>query len=86
MKFNYMMLSRLKQDCDYFLGYGNRNIKHLHQGNVQDQIMAMRKLYNELPIKPEWITLEDIENYKNKMNKLEIITIKEDSINLNIAQ
>lgn len=23
-KFNYMMLDRLRSDCDYYLGYGNR--------------------------------------------------------------
>ena len=27
--FNYMMLSRLQLDCKYYLGYGNRNKKHL---------------------------------------------------------
>ena len=26
-KFQYMMISRLKQDCDYYLGNGNRSIK-----------------------------------------------------------
>ena len=29
-KFEYMMLSRLKGDCDYFLGHGNRSLKVLH--------------------------------------------------------
>lgn len=66
-KFNYMMLDRLKQDCEYFLGFGNRNEKQLWAGNVQDQIAEMRKIYDKLPEKPEWISLEDIDNYERQM-------------------
>ena len=28
-KFRYMMLSRMKQDCDYYLGNGGRSTNHL---------------------------------------------------------
>lgn len=66
-KFNYMMLDRLKQDCEYFLGFGNRNEKQLWAGNVKDQIAEMRKIYDKLPEKPEWISLEDIDNYEKQM-------------------
>lgn len=66
-KFNYMMLDRLRQDCEYFLGFGNRNEKQLWAGNVKDQIAEMRKIYNKLPEKPEWISLEDIDNYERQM-------------------
>lgn len=66
-KFNYMMLDRLRQDCEYFLGFGNRNEKRLWAGNVQDQIAEMRKIYDKLPEKPKWISLKDIDNYERQM-------------------
>ena len=66
-KFNYMMLDRLRQDCEYYLGNGNRNEKQLWAGNVKDQIAEMRKIYDKLPEKPEWISLEDIDNYERQM-------------------
>lgn len=46
---DYMLLSRLKADCDYFLGAGGRAEKHLWAGNVREQIAKMRELYNALP-------------------------------------
>lgn len=48
-KFNYQMLSRLKMDCDYFLGNGNRCKKHLYYKDEQDHINQMKKLYNIFP-------------------------------------
>lgn len=66
-KFNYMMLGRLKQDCEYFLGNGNGHEKHLWAGNVEDQISEMRKIYDKLPEKPEWLSLEDIDKYEKDM-------------------
>ena len=66
-KFDYMMLSRLEQDCKYFLGYGNGYEKHLWAGNVEDQIAEMRKIYNKLPEKPQWLSLEDIDKYEKDM-------------------
>lgn len=66
-EFNYMMLSRLKTDNDYFLGNGNRNPKHLWATNVEDQITEMKRLWNILPVKPEWLSMEDILNYEKQM-------------------
>lgn len=66
-EYDYMLLSRLKSDCDYFLGNGNRYEKHLWAGNIDDQIAKMKELYNKLPEKPEWLTMEDIENYEKEM-------------------
>lgn len=65
--FNYMMLSRLQSDCDYFLGYGNRSIRHLPRGSVDEQIKEMKRLWNNLPEKPEWLSMEEIEDYEKKM-------------------
>ena len=64
---DYRLLSRLKDDCDYFLGAGGRAEKHLWAGNVDEQIAKMRELYAALPEKPEWLTLEDIDRYAQRM-------------------
>ena len=68
-EYDYMLLDRLRQDCEYFLGNGNRAEKHLWAGNVNDQIAKMKELYNKLPEKPEWLTMEDIENYEKEMKQ-----------------
>lgn len=73
-EYNYMLLDRLKQDCEYYLGNGNRAEKHLWAGNVDGQIAKMKELYNKLPKKPEWLSMKDIENYEKEMkqeNKIE---------------
>lgn len=66
-KFNYMMLSRLESDCKYFLGYGGRSERVLWAGSVEEQISEMKKLWNELEVKPEWLTMEQINDYEAKM-------------------
>lgn len=66
-EFEYRLLQRLKQDCDYFLGAGNRYEGHLWAGNVQDQIKKMRELYDIVPEKPEWLLKQDIDHYAENM-------------------
>lgn len=63
----YFLLSRLKADCEYFLGAGGRAEKHLWAGNVREQIAKMRELYDALPEKPEWLTMEDIDRNAQRM-------------------
>lgn len=65
--FNYQLLSRLQQDCDYYLGHGNRAKKHLWAGDEAEQIAKMKEIYASLPEKPEWITLEQIAQYEAAM-------------------
>lgn len=69
--FQYQLLGRLRSDCDYFLGAGQRNEKHLWAGSVQAQISKMRELYDAMPEKPKWLTAEDIERYEKQMAALE---------------
>ena len=64
---DYRLLSRLKADCDYYLGAGGRAEKHLWAGSVEAQIAKMRELYNALPEKPEWLTEQDIDLYESQM-------------------
>lgn len=66
--FNYRMLSRLKSDCEYFLGYGNRYEPHLWAGSVAGQIAEMRRLHMLVPEKPVWLTEADIDLYERDMN------------------
>ena len=71
LRSKYMLLGRLKTDCDYFLGYGNKCEKHLWAGNVTDQIAKMKKLWQEFPddLKPEWLTWEQILDYERRMSE-----------------
>ena len=64
---DYRLLSRLKADCDYYLGAGGRAEKHLWAGSVEAQIAKMRELYDVLSEKPEWLTEQDIDRYESQM-------------------
>lgn len=66
-RFDYQLLSRLQQDCEYYLGFGARNKKHLWAQDETEQIRKMKELYSSLPEKPAWITLEAIEQYEAAM-------------------
>lgn len=70
-RFNYMMLGRLRSDCDYYLGYGNRNKSCLWAGSVKEQIEKMKELHNSFPEgqKPEWLTCEGILEYEKQMSE-----------------
>lgn len=68
-KTRYMMLSRLKQDCEYYLGHGSRNPKNLWAGSEARQIEFMEALWNSFgpDEKPEWLTPEQIRAYGERM-------------------
>lgn len=66
--FRYMMLSRLQSDCKYVLGAAEGNTRHLWvKDDIKTHCALMRELYNSLPEKPDWISLEDIDNYEKEM-------------------
>lgn len=85
-EFNYQLLDRLKSDCEYFLGNGNRSEKHLWAGNVNDQIAKMKEIYNSLEEKPEWLTMEQINEYAEKMNLNEAKAFTEEDIEKTIKE
>lgn len=68
-KFRYMMLDRMRQDCDYYLGYGNRNTSQLWAGDEKAQIENMKALWNSFPEedKPEWLTWDELLEYEKEM-------------------
>lgn len=68
-EFDYMMLGRWRADCDYFLGYGNGYEGHLCLGTVEAICDAMEEKWNSFPddAKPQWLSLEQIKEYRQKM-------------------
>lgn len=68
-RFRYMMLSRMKSDCDYYLGNGNRYADHLWAGNEFNQIMNMTALWEtfEPEDSPEWLTKDELKEYARQM-------------------
>lgn len=66
---DYMMLSKLQADCNYFLGNGNGYEGHLYYKSVEKHCAEMEKLYNSFADydKPEWLTLDQIHEYKTNM-------------------
>lgn len=71
-KSEYMLLDRLRIDCEYYIKNKNMgaNAKCLWALDEKKQIEKMRELYDLLPIKPEWLTKEKIDEYEKKMIKL----------------
>lgn len=68
-KFAYMMLDRLRSDCEYYLGYGNRYAKRLRSGDERVHIAYMKEIWNRFPEdgKPEWLPYEKILDYEKQM-------------------
>lgn len=68
-EYDYMMLSRLQSDCDYFLGYGNGYEGHLYYKEVNRHCDEMKKLHDSFSEndEPEWLTIEQIEKYRADM-------------------
>ena len=66
--FPYRLLSRMKEDCKYFLGNGNRFVGHLWAGEgAETHIQYMKYIWEYLPEKPEWLTMEEIEKFAEQM-------------------
>ena len=62
LKFRYMLLGRLQADCEYYLGFGNKNPRRLWAGSEKTQIEYMTKINDSLreKEKPEMLTMEQI--------------------------
>lgn len=76
-RFNYMLLDRLKSDCDFFLdacrgsgGNSDDAQKFLWAGSVERQINEMRSLMDTFNdnLKPEWLTDAQIDEYERRMS------------------
>ena len=71
-KNEYMLLDRLRIDCEYYIQNQKlgANAKCLWALDEKKQIEKMRELYDLLPVKPEWLTKEQIDEYEKKIIKL----------------
>ena len=67
--FRYQLLDRLRTDCNYYLGFGNRDSRFLWAGNAAKQIAYMIAIWNSFPQdqKPEWLSLTQIYDYEVRM-------------------
>ena len=68
-KYRYMLLDRLRQDCEYYFGNGGKNPRNLCTGSEEEQIEEMVGIWNSFPDedKPEWLTMEQIVDYAQRM-------------------
>lgn len=69
--FRYQLLDRMRMDCAYYLGYGNRYANRLWAGNEKEQIAYMLAIWNSFSEdqKPEWLTYEQLLEYESQMIK-----------------
>lgn len=67
--FNYQLLGRLISDCRYYLDMGAGSPKNLWAGSEVEQINMMRSLWDSFPDdkKPEWTSLEEIDEFEAQM-------------------
>lgn len=65
----YMLLARMEHDCRDFLGFGGRHEERLWALNVKEQIHYMKYIHNSFDHdkKPEWLTMEKINQYEKEM-------------------
>ena len=67
-QFRYSMLDRMRMDCEYYLGNGDRHGQYLWMSmDPQGHIDVMRALWDSFEDKPEWLSKEQIENYAKEM-------------------
>lgn len=68
-RFRYQLLDRMRQDCEYYLGNGNRSKNSLWAEDEASQIQTMMDIWNSFPDedKPEWLTREQIVDYARRM-------------------
>tara|TARA_Y100000592_G_scaffold101114_1_gene185604 strand:+ start:1558 stop:4521 length:2964 start_codon:yes stop_codon:yes gene_type:complete len=67
-EFDYMMLGRLQNDVEYYLGHGGRSPRVLYyRDSPKEHIEAMKEIWNRLPIKPEWLPKEKLDFYEMQL-------------------
>ena len=76
-EFYYQFLDRLRSDCAYYLGNGGRYHGYLWTGDEYEQIELMRAVYKVLPVPPEWLTWEQINEIAKKMLPVNVSDVKE---------
>ena len=69
LKFRYMMLDRMRQDCNYYFGNGLEYAGNLWAKDEKTHIACMLAIWDtfEPDERPEWISKEDIIDYAHAM-------------------
>lgn len=67
-RFRYMMLDRMRQDCEYYLRIGG-SANVLWAKDEKQHIQNMKDIWNSFDEndKPEWLTMEEIEQFEKRM-------------------
>lgn len=68
--FRYMMLDRLRSDSWYYIKTSH-HLKSLYFHDTKKHVDAMKAIWNSLPVKPEWLTMEDITEIEDKMKEIQ---------------
>lgn len=76
-KFEYMLLSRLQMDCKSCIQSGS--IRHLWGIDVESHIAKMRELMGILKVKPEWLSIEEINQYEKDLRNTAKLEQENDS-------
>lgn len=61
-----MLLGRLQRDCNYLID-SSHSADTLWAHDIDDQINLMYALYDIVPEKPQWITIDEIAELEDKM-------------------
>ena len=69
-QFTYMMLDMMKSRVEYFLGWGKGHLRHLNGESIDQHIKEMTDLWNSLKEKPEWLTIDQINEYAQRMQEV----------------
>lgn len=71
LSLRYQMLDRMRADCDYYLGAGNRQRKYLWAGEVAKQIAYMKEIWSSFPrnMRPSWLSMAQICDYEQRMEE-----------------
>lgn len=71
-EFKYQFLDRLISDCKYYINNPEISEKTLWTHNIDKQIQLMKDLYNSFSDdkKPEWTSLEEINNFESSMTSI----------------
>jgi hypothetical protein len=69
VEFRYMMLDRMRQDCNYYFGNGLQYAGNLWAKDEKTHIACMLAIWDtfEPDERPEWISREDIIDYAHAM-------------------
>lgn len=78
-RYTYMMLDRLRSDAEYVLGEGGKGAMNQlwYNGDPKKHIALMKDLHNGLKDKPQWLSMDKINEYEKKFNDLGPVYVKD---------